>query len=300
MKLSILSLSLALAFSTTCSISAAGTAADTVVTVDNAHKVVITEGSNSISVKIDGAGTNKEYKYNYHSEYAPNATVNTEQSGGDWNFDFPFVKKKDKNESGQKRHKGSVEMSGLMIGMVSGLAADPGVDIKMGNSWEIGVQNLVAVTYTPWVSGPTFSLGMGLTAKKYRMNGETRFMKDGTHLGLGSYPTGMESCYSQLTVGTLDFPLLVRQTIYKQLAMRCGVILDLNTSAQTQTKYKHDGIEYIEKGKNLRQNKVTYSLMGSILLHGCGFYVKYSPCNVMKSGYGPQFKPLSAGLVVMF
>ena len=77
-----------------------------------------------------------------------------------------------------------------------------------------------------------------------------------------------------------------------------GAIVNFNTHASLKTRYKLEGQEYKLTDNNIHQTPVTVDLQASISYKSVGFYVKYSPCKVLDTAYGPEFTALSVGLVL--
>ena len=70
--------------------------------------------------------------------------------------------------------------------------------------------------------------------------------------------------------------------------------------ASIKTKYSIGDIKYEHFNDNIRQNVVTVDLMTGIINSCYGLYVKYSPCNVLKSSTGLKFKSLTAGIIFRY
>lgn len=77
-----------------------------------------------------------------------------------------------------------------------------------------------------------------------------------------------------------------------------GAIVNFNTHASLKTRYKLDGNEYKLTDSNIHQTPVTVDLQAAVGYKTVGFYVKYSPCKVLDSTYGPEFSALSVGIVL--
>ena len=80
--------------------------------------------------------------------------------------------------------------------------------------------------------------------------------------------------------------------------MSAGPVLNLNTHSSLKTRYKIDGQKYKDKANDARVNPVTVDFMGIIETPIIDLYLKYSPCNVLKTDYAPKFQSLSLGIYI--
>jgi hypothetical protein len=75
--------------------------------------------------------------------------------------------------------------------------------------------------------------------------------------------------------------------------------LSVNTYGSLKTRYTDEnGAKHKYFNKNIHQTPVTVDFKGELNFGVIGVYVKYSPCNVLQSQYGPKFQSLSMGIVL--
>ena len=95
---------------------------------------------------------------------------------------------------------------------------------------------------------------------------------------------------SNLNLWTWQFPLLFRQRIYKSLAIRFGGIMNWNYKAHADNHYIIGNSKYNISQCGLKQNKITFDIIGGLTVGHTGIYCRYSPNEVFKKGYGPEIK----------
>ncbi len=267
---------------------------DTVIVIRNAQKVTIEQNDSILGIEIEGKEDNPRFYYSQRREVRGNAAVITQEKSGVWDFNVPFSKKK----KTQRSHYYAFEMGAPSIGWVSALNAPEGMDVDMGASYELMWDKMLNWVYYPTKGNFSFSMGLGLNWKNFRMTGRTRFIKEVDNLVLSDYPEGADIQFSRIKVFSLMVPLMYNQRIYRNISFSVGPVLNFNTYASLKTRYKLDGEKTKEMDKNLHQSPVTIDLMARFSFRVVGLYVKYSPCNVLHTDFGPKFNALSAGITL--
>ena len=269
----------------------AQTSQDTTIVVNNAKKVTIEKSNYSLAVKVEGTAENPSYFYSQQMEVDSTAAVISKKNT-DWDFTIPFVNKKKKIE---RNYYIARNITTIGIGMVNGINASDELNIDMGASFELSVDNLLKSCFhlTP---STTFSLGVGATCRNYRMTGNTRFVKEGNNLFLDKYPEGAEIKFSRLKTFSITVPLMINQAITLRTALSVGPVVNINTHGSLKTRYILNDEKIHEKSKNIRQNSVTIDYMAKIHLGDIGLYAKYSPSSVLNPEFGPKFSSFSAGI----
>ena len=269
----------------------AQTSQDTTIVVNNAKKVTIEKSNYSLAVKVEGTAENPSYFYSQQMEVDSTAAVISKKNT-DWDFTIPFVNKKKKIE---RNYYIARNITTIGIGMVNGINASDELNIDMGASFELSVDNLLKSCFhlTP---STTFSLGVGATCRNYRMTGNTRFVKEGNNLFLDKYPEGAEIKFSRLKTFSITVPLMINQAITLRTALSVGPVVNINTHGSLKTRYILNDERIHEKSKNIRQNSVTIDYMAKIHLGDIGLYAKYSPSSVLNPEFGPKFSSFSAGI----
>ena len=143
-----------------------------------------------------------------------------------------------------------------------------------------------------------FSVGVGVDWRNYRITGDQRFVKDNNVVSLTSYPTNSSPKFSRIKVFSVNFPLTYEYD-GKYFGFTLGPVINLNTYSSLKTRYNLDGHKIEDENSGIRVKPVTIDFMCSVNSYGGpDFYVKYSPCDLLRNGYGPKFKTLSFGILL--
>ena len=264
---------------------------DTTIVVNNAKKVTIEKSSHSMSVKVEGTAENPSYFYSQQMEVDSTAAVISKEKNTNWDFTIPFVNKK----KTPRNYAIVRDITSAGIGMVNCINASDELNIDMGASFELSVNNLLesSLYLTP---STTISLGVGATWRNYRMTGNTRFVKEGNNLFLDKYPEGAEIKFSRLKTFSITVPLMIHQAISQRIALSVGPVVNINTYGSLKTRYVLNDEKILEKSKDIHQNSATIDFMAQIHLGEIGLYAKYSPSDVLNTEFGPKFSSFSAGI----
>ena len=118
---------------------------------------------------------------------------------------------------------------------------------------------------------------------------------------IGTYDEAVSKQSSRIKTFSWTVPVTYKRNLYRSLWLSVGAVLNFNTYASVKTKYRIGDVKHEYFDDNIRQNVVTCDMLASLSYAGIfGIYVKYSPCNVLKSSTGLEFKSLSAGVVFGF
>jgi hypothetical protein len=264
---------------------------DTVV-VAHPNKVMIY--TDSTQQKVEVFGRENEPSYHYSSTVKLNSDAVSEvEKRSDWVVNIPFVKKRCCRDKRRNRIE-IMGLSNLGIGWMNAIGAPSGMDVTMGSSYELFIENIAGMAQ---YFGHSFvTVGVGLDYKNYRMTDSRRFIKDGDNITIGTYPDGTKRDFSRLHVRSWIFPVMYGYDFGHDINMMVGPILCLNVAGNLKTRYT-DGKGDKQKltDNTIHQTPVTVDFKAAISIHGLGFYVKYSPCNVLRTTYGPKFQSLSLG-----
>ena len=254
---------------------------DTVTVIEKPSQVIITETPNGVKVNVQGSKDDESAKYTYSVEHQANDKVTTSQEK-DWEIRYPFSK------NDESDHHWAIVMSGFYMGGGIHHSWD-----KINNSFEIGLLNFAAINYDS-NHGQDISLGVGIHHKSFSLKRPNMLMRDENTgvVGTTLYPEGekVTERTSNLNMWALQFPLMFRQRIYKSFAIKFGGIMNWNYLAQVNNHYKIGKDEYSITQRGLKQNKITFDLMGGLTWGHIGIYCRYSPNEVFKKGYGPEIK----------
>lgn len=261
---------------------------DTIVDVEGARRVVLTGRGDSLLVDISGSGHNADYRFRYVKTTADSAAADVERRGARWDFVTPF----EKNRSHADRE---INIGGMGFGFVTPLGAPEGMHVDMRSSFEIFFEPLNVSLFTR-NRRHVFSVGVGFDWRNFRLDGDRRFAKDAwDNLVVGPYPEGAAADYSRIKLFSLTLPFRYRYYFTKDLSLGLAVIMSSNSYASIETRYKQDGLRMREFDKHIHQKKVTADFMLDLAWRGWGVYVKASPCRVLETALGPDFRSLSVG-----
>lgn len=271
--------------------------ADRIVLTKSPYKnsiIVLKEGDNGYKLSIEQKIDTKENRTSY------------QQTSSSWDFNIPF-----KNAGKEKRSIYRAQSRFLLnllsdlefgIGLVSAHSQAPGMDVEFGNAgWEFFMNNIFNWEYRPF--NRTFvSLGFGVDWRNYRMKGENRFLKEDNKLTIAPYPDGANIDFSRVKVFSITLDLMLRQYLNKNISIAAGPIVNFNTHASIKTRYTigsgkaKEGFK--ETSSNIHQKPVTVDFKAGLIINPIEFYFKYSPTNTLDTDYGPEFRSMSAGIII--
>lgn len=179
------------------------------------------------------------------------------------------------------------------------------VDVNMGRSFHFCIEDVLAFRFSPWQHG-AFSVGMGIDLKNYRMTNDQRFVMNYPYkvTSIEGYPAGVVPGSSKIRTFSATYNLKYIQNLGRGFRLAFGpelsVVRKPGKNHDIRTTYSDDQGEHEERFKGIRTNKVGINLVGMVNYKNCiGFYAKYGLSNVMENNYGPQFKSLSVGVMVL-
>lgn len=265
--------------------------------------IIITPEGNNKSVTY----TDKESSYEISSSTGTtnytSITNNCKQKDeSDFNFYFPFKpESKRKKSSSYPANSLSVGNS-LMIGFVGVANSANPCKFNMGRSIEIFAPTLVSLNCKTSRRGPTITLGFGLGWKNFHSkNGvllQKEFIDDEEVLDITKFPAGAYKKSSHIHMFSLMIPLIIKQKVGNKLQLGLGATLDFNTHMCAKTQYKLDGVETKENWNPAARRPISYDILFTINYGHIGWYVKYSPLSIFKTGEGPNTTAISTGLVL--
>ncbi len=272
---------------------------DTVIHIETPRTVTVLETDSSVSVAIRGSRDNAGYRFDYRKDFGRGDGVVTRQHSAALDFSFPFpFQKSERKKAGQQKRGSFCTMGGVGFGFVTALGTPAGMSVDMGSSYEIFADIISFGRYLP--RRTSISLGLGIDWRNYRLTGHTRFVKADGNVVLSPYPDGADVDFSRVKVFSLTFPLRFQHELGRHVSYSLAAILNLNTYASVKTRYSLDGRDYRDLQKNIHQVRTSVDFMGQVQYRSVGAYVKYSPCHVLKSDFGPTFTPLSVGLTLFY
>ena len=274
----------------TASIAYASEPNDT-ITVNNAHKVTIVNSDSMLQVEVNG----KDGKPGFHyMATLRNTDGNYESSSMGGLFNFSIVNKFGKNKKRQPRYDSNLH---VFFGFNGAAGND---DVVNTNMWQgINIGTYIDWGVNPWRDGHRFSAGIGLEWKNYRMTSRKQFVKaDNGNVTVEPLGENVEPKFSRIKTFSLIFPIMYS---YQQSdwGFSLGPVINCTTHSSIKTRYKVNGEKHKDKYKDLHPSAVTVDIMGTIITPWLlNFYVKYNPCDILDTEYGPKFHSLSVGFMI--
>jgi len=196
---------------------------------------------------------------------------------------------------------------GFFVGLCDAVGGPSEMDVKLGSSVEIGVQNVLSANVRPWKSNKrhSFSFGVGFGWKNYRMKGRQCFFKEGngdiTICNLADkYDDFGSPKFSRLKIFSWQFPVQYHYNITKHNIFSLGGIINLNGDGSIKTRYYDtDGGGHRDTFDDIHTNALTVDLIMSITYRGCGLYFKYNPCEILDTQFAPKFNTISVGAILV-
>lgn len=265
---------------------------DTLLYVDPATKLIITESQSGTFVEV----TNKEgVKISATAaEYAPGSTVKTSQST------LRDIVKISLNGDCDVCHSGSWDLS--VDGLCVGLNNAQGQTLKglqWSKSFEISWLSCININYS--FSRSDFSLGFGFDWRNYKATIDGRWLIPSQDGGIqwGTAPKGVRVRSTRLKVFSLQVPFLYEWKVPKSLlSFKAGPIACFNTYASIKGFYEDfDGNQVEFFTKDFSPRRFTVDFFGSLSYgNGIGIYVRYSPMKVLNDSSPLNFHPFTLGI----
>lgn len=208
----------------------------------------------------------------------------------------------------QKKNKkrNSFDFGNAYFGFVKTVGRDASdMDLNMGASFEIGFEPF-RYSWRSKSRKTFFAVGLSFNWRNYRTTGRMRFFRDDTNtLTLTPYPaaaTNTES--SRIKVFSVGIPFTYGFKFPHNWRADVSATLLFNTHATAQSNYSMADAEqgvthHVEERYNdIHQRPVSVDLKAQVHWRGIGLYVKYSPCDVLDTSFGPKFSAVTTGLVI--
>lgn len=250
----------------------------------SADTVRLINSNSTYRVEVKGTKENPQYQYNY-TITQDSATIAVTRQG--WDFKVPFINKRKEN-----KNKWETGIGGISVGFIQPIGAPDMLNTNMGRSFEISMPRLLYFEYN------RFSLAGGINWKNYRMMGKNYFNKDGNNLVLDRHPDSVNPDFSRLKIFSWTVSCFYEIPISRNYGIMFGPMLNFNTHGSMLTRYTTaEGEKMKMKDKNIHQNPVTIDLLIDFrIFKTLHVYMKYAPCNVLQSDFGPEFSSFSTGL----
>lgn len=269
--------------------------ADTVVVL-HPQRVTVTSTANSMSVDIEGSQDNPDYRFSKSQTTTSDGLRISSESTSDFDFKLPFTKS---YEKGHRRIEMGIAAA-MSFGLVSGLNTPEGLDINMGQSFEI-TWHCANIVLKGVSNRWEFSTGAWLNWKNFRMTGYNRFVTDNNAVVLAPYPDGSVIRFSRIHLFSWQFPLLADYRIDRHFHTTFGCLFNLNSHGSLKTRYRLDGENHKDIDGSIHLKNFTVDFIAMLdYRRTIGLYVKYSPCRVLDAGFGPRFSSISTGITLLW
>ncbi len=273
-------------------IYAAPTDNDTIV-INKPQSVSIITGDSIQTIEVRGRENDEGYHYQssiqlVDDNYVSKTTINHDR----WTLG---VKMNSKNDNPSKNE---IVMK-FAVGMVNAINCDRDVDFNTSSSFELMWTIAQYNHYFDPQEHHRLSVGFALDWRNYRMTSNTRFDKDGDgRIITTGYPEDASPKFSRLKVLSIAIPLEYRYKISSRFGFGFGPVFNWNVYGSMKTKYKLDGGTHKYTDKTIHQRVLTIDWLLRVYNPILNFYVKYSPMDVLKSDWGPQFQSVSFGIEI--
>lgn len=286
-------------FSPVCytKINAVGISNDSTVFANADYvKFDCTEDSYVITVVKENSGG-----YTYEITQKGDLLSVSKETNTNWNFDIPFLsdRKEEKENSSRpfRSHSYITCNPTFGMGLVSATAQGEDVDLSFRNgSFEFILDELIGVDYH-MTRRQHLDIDFGLNWRNYRMTGDNRFIKENNGVVVGEYPEGAKIKFSRIKIFSLTLSFMYKYEFAKDYAFGVGPVVCFNTGGNIKTRWSVDGQPDKDRQYNIGQNPVTVDFKAMIYADMFSFYFKYSPCDVMMNGRGPEFRSMSTGIM---
>ena len=279
--------------------SAKGEETDTLLYLPSAEKLtVIKESENTLELTVKSDGVDNRFFFDVH-EAEMNSVSNYQQENSRqiWKkihslFVFP---------TRRANRYWTLGIDGFCFGLSSAQKAPSNSGLQWSKSIEISWLSIVNASFC---SGPiALSLGAGIDWKNFKISTSTKYLSvDGNgDLKSSPYEEGIKGNFSRLQIFSLQFPLLFQYNFPGNIfSFSVGPVLDYNVHASVLTSFSNLKGETVEVENKFRNQKpLTFDIFGNLSLYRLvGIYVRYSPMQLMKSGGGLNFYPLTIGLSI--
>jgi len=257
---------------------------DTVTTVENARRVVVTERDSVVNIDIFGNGTDPTFRYSYSKSVGKNSESVVRQSADDWDFNILFGKKKKEQEESNKWQK-ELGILGLAMGWVATPGMPDGLKAKMSKSAEFYL-DILNVNFQRHHHALAIHTGF-YTASLCHEGKQLRYGKNASHgLTPEAYPAGSDPKFSRLFLTTNYLGFSYRYTFCHDWFVGLRTNLHYAWRAKVRSEYSLNGRDFMEKMKNIRTNRVSADIIGQVGKDFVSLYVKYNPCRILQDATG--------------
>ena len=256
---------------------------DTVSVINQPNKVVITQTPSGVRINVVDSVSN--YSFTVKNEAVEKDNDATQSSDWELNFPYNLTFKKESKEKKRETHW-TIETKGIYFGAGLNSSFD-----LVNNSFNWGILDIASINYNT-LHGQHFSFGVGYDSKRFSLKRPHCFVKDENTKAVYTdvYPEGVSKRSSILNVRAIQFPLLFQQDLGEHFHVVLGASMNWNVYAKCKTQYTLNHVKTELTYRHIKQEKITFDVIGGLSFHGLAVYCRFSPCNVLQKGYGPEIK----------
>lgn len=276
---------------------------DTLLSVQNAHRVTLVHNSSGVQVAVDGSADDADSRTVYTVGTDGEVTMRSGQLAGY----IPFVSHRHRSCSSDCSSDGSAVMGGIGFGFVNAVGGEAGKYVEMGKSFEISVLNLIGVSYAVPGCMADVIVGFGLGWKNYRITTpDMRFAMTDHNVAMEPYPEAVTPKNSRIKVFSLGVPVYWEQRFPvnvmggSRFSVALGAVFNYATHASLSTRWiDQSGKKITDKANDIGHRRFSADLLGIVRISSdVGIYVRYSPSTVLTDRAAPQFRSFSTGLLI--
>ena len=272
---------------------------DTVI-VNSPDKVIISQNSDTLSVRISGKEGNPDFRFSREVSISNQSVISTSQSinrRSPLSWDFKEIERDDKTSL--------LELAlfkNISIGLLTPFDYPKGMDgMKFAGTFEASF-TMMSFIYYPGHSKNWYSIDANVNYRQLKMKGDIRFDTDQDgDLRLAPYPEGTKSDFTMLQILKPEISLNFYRNFHKDLSYGIGIgsmYGGYTNHCNCRSNYTDKEGNKIHQVKDIRDIFAPeFSIKAELAIRGIGgIYLKYYPKSGFKSGYGPQYQSLSLGL----
>jgi len=248
-------------------------------------------------INISGSADDPDFKYSSSISISPDTKVSVVQHKLDL-FDldiFNASKRYERSNSGKMLRSEVPDY--VEIGFYDGMNEGDGVSINPRFLSELTFR-MVSASFYPFRKGLSLSAGLDLGYKSVRISGDNKFTKDGDNVILTPFDSRYTRQMSAIRYNYVGVPVLLSYDAKSVFRIFAGAGIDYNFNGRIRDKYRLDGQKIKDKTSNVQLERLTWYYTAGMAFEGFGVYCKYSPCNVLAGGTGPEFQTWSVGLYI--
>lgn len=274
---------------------------DTIKVIPYANEVIMTKNGSTtkLIVNMDDSLTQGKYYY-YEIEVSDRPKDEDIELSESWDMNLPFLtigKKCDsENRHHNIRHRRVWRHFTGFNNFYWGWRFNYGDNSKVKDCFEVGMRQIIGISWNHGRHTPTFSVGVGTGMIRLLAQDGFRYSKNGDMLILKPLEKGERMDKSRLDIWRFQFPVSLTLPLGRSGAFSLGGCVNLNSYAKASTQLKISEGKYKRKYKGLQQNLFNGELFASISVSGIGFYASWTPFNLFSDSYGPKVKGWSVGI----